>query len=226
MLFLVLPPADMLPPAGHRAGPGRAHTGPITRSGRPGGRPSVSPRALPVLPLPRPRLPPQSRSNSSSCPRPPRSSRPRCGGQGPGPGWHRPEKSVREKSRPGVRQARRPGMPRDPRQVPRRGTASAPTPEQRFPTSARTRSPIPPSGIDGAHPQVCARGHWAGSAGRPGRHCVPSPSPSMRVQRRPDSGTSALGRVWTHKHTIPLAPAPDRLKRLPFTQDTCLVFTL
>lgn len=57
MLFLVLPPADMLPPAGHGAGPGRAHTGPITRSGRPGGRPSVSPRSLLVLPLSRPRLP-------------------------------------------------------------------------------------------------------------------------------------------------------------------------
>lgn len=110
MLFLELPPADMLPPAGHRAGPGRAHTGPITRSGRPGGRPWVPLRASAAA-SDEAKAAPQSRSNSSPSPRPPRSSRPRRGGRGPGPGWHRPEKSVREKSRPGVCGARRPGVP-------------------------------------------------------------------------------------------------------------------
>lgn len=61
-------------------------------------------------------------------PPPSLSSRPRGGGRGPGgrPGWHRPGKSVQEKSRPGVGGARRPGVPRDPRQVPRRVTVRAP----------------------------------------------------------------------------------------------------
>lgn len=90
MLFLALPPADMLPPAGHRAGPGRAHTGPIARSGWPGGRPCVLQSAGAAAA--EAKAAPQSRSNSSSCPRPPRSSRPSHGGRGPGPGWHPPRK--------------------------------------------------------------------------------------------------------------------------------------
>lgn len=134
MLFLALPPADMLPPAGHRAGPGRAHTGPIARSGWPGGRPGVLLSAGAAAAEAKAAL--QSRSNSSSCPRPPRSSRPTTGaGTRPGLGWHQPEKSVREKSRPGVREARRPGVPRDPRQVPRSVTVSMPAPERRCATS-------------------------------------------------------------------------------------------
>lgn len=141
MLFLALPPADMLPPAGHRAGPGRAHTGPITRSGRPGGRPSVSPARR--CGRREAKAAPQSRSNSSSgCPRPPRSSRPRHGGRGPGPGWHRPEKSVRGKSRPGVGGARRPGVSRDPRQVPGGSPSGAPAPEPRSPTPDALGAPF------------------------------------------------------------------------------------
>lgn len=67
-------------------------------------------------------------------------------------------------------------MTRDPKAGPQEGVfASAPTPEQRCPTSARTRSPILPSGADGAHPQVCAPGHWSGSKAQPGGHCVPEP---------------------------------------------------
>lgn len=80
MLFLALPPADMLPPAGHRAGPGRAHTGPIARSGWPGGRPGVLLSAGAAAAEAKAAL--QSRSNSSSCPRPPRSSRPTTGAGG------------------------------------------------------------------------------------------------------------------------------------------------
>lgn len=82
MLFLALPPADMLPPAGHRAGPGRSHSDPITRSGPPGGRPCALPRVGAAAA--EAEAAPQSRSNSTSRPRSPR-------GPGTGrPGWHRP----------------------------------------------------------------------------------------------------------------------------------------
>lgn len=94
MLFLALPPADMLPPAGHRAGPGRAHTGPIARSGWPGGRPGVLLSAGAAAAAAEAKAAPQSRSNSSSCPRPPRSSRPATGaGDGTG-AWLAPARKV------------------------------------------------------------------------------------------------------------------------------------
>jgi hypothetical protein len=108
VLFLALPPADMLPPAGHRAGPGcslgphrplrtarRASSALLSsrcsrRRGQ--GCPTKSLKLLLRLPRPAPEQPAPRRG--------PRTRR---------PGWHRPGKSVREKSRPGVNVARRPG---------------------------------------------------------------------------------------------------------------------
>lgn len=81
MLFLALPPADMLPPAGHRAGPGRAHQGPIARSGPPGGRPCLL-RARVRAP-PRPRLPHKVAQTPPPAPALPEQPAPR---RGPGTG--------------------------------------------------------------------------------------------------------------------------------------------
>lgn len=86
MLFLALPPADMLPPAGHRARPGRSH-GPhrplrtARRAPRTLSRALVQQQARPRLPYKVAPTPPPRR-----LPRPALSSRPLGGGPGPG-GW-------------------------------------------------------------------------------------------------------------------------------------------
>lgn len=137
MLFLA-PPADMLPPAGHRAGPGRAHTGPIARSGRPGGRPRVLPRAAAAAA--EAEAAPQSRANSSSSSRLPGAAGPAAGAGDREAGLARARKvsagEIPAWSRPG--QAGR--SARDPRQVPRTATA--------LPSRLRARAPgargVPP----------------------------------------------------------------------------------
>lgn len=79
MLFLALPPADMLPPAGHRARPGRSH-GPHRPLRTARRAPRTLSRAL-VQQQERPRLPYKSSSNSSSStsPAPPRAAGPSAG---------------------------------------------------------------------------------------------------------------------------------------------------
>lgn len=152
MLFLALPPADMLPPAGHRAGPGCAHTGPIARSGAPGGRPCLLPRA--GAGAAEATAAPQSRSNSSSRPRPPRAAGPaagawdqeaglapaRKGSAGEIPAWSRRGEEAR--SAPGT---------------PGRSPGGSPCL-----TSGRTGCSSPPAGVDRAHPRARAPGHRTG----------------------------------------------------------------
>lgn len=87
MLFLALPPADMLPPAGHRARPGRSH-GPHRPLRTARRAPRTLSRAL-VQQQARPRLPYKVAPTPPPLPAPPRpapSSRPLGGGPGPG-GW-------------------------------------------------------------------------------------------------------------------------------------------
>lgn len=91
-------------------GPGLgAHMGPIGRSGPPGGRPALSPalwcssrrdQGCPTKVAPTPPPPPPPPRPEQPAPR-----------RGPGTGrlgWHRPGKSVRAKSWPGVSRATRP----------------------------------------------------------------------------------------------------------------------
>lgn len=128
MLFLALPPADMLPPAGHRARPGRSH-GPH--------RPLRTARRAPCTLL-RSRAAAaeakaalQSSSNSSSAASPPRLEQP-APPQGPGtgrPGWHPPGKSVRVKSWPGVVGATRPGSVPVPPEGPQEHHIPTPAPQ-------------------------------------------------------------------------------------------------
>lgn len=106
MLFLALPPADMLPPAGHRAGPGRAHTGPITRSGRPGGRPSVSPRAGAAAA--RPKLPHKVAQTPPPAPALPRAAGPATGAGDRGPAGTGPKSQCGRN--PGLESAGRGGL--------------------------------------------------------------------------------------------------------------------
>lgn len=148
MLLLAPPPADMLPPAGHRAGPGRAHMGPIRCSGPPGGRPCLLPRALlrwlvcSLLQPPRPGLPHKVVQTPPPPPPPlPKpSSRPSAGAWDREAGLALAGKSVREKSRPGVSRARRsrsregpacPGL----RAAPHLGMLGAPWPSARAGTA-------------------------------------------------------------------------------------------
>lgn len=101
----------------------------------------------------------------------------------------------------------------------------------RCPTSGRTAHPMPPAGVDSSDPQVCAPRHWAGRkrGGQAGTVFL-SRSPSIRVRMRLTPWGPILPLVrWadyrpTRKHTVPWAPAPDRFKRLPFSQDTCPVY--
>lgn len=107
MLFLALPPADMLPPAGHRARPGRSH-GPHRPLRTARRAPRTLSRAL-VQKQARPRLP-YKVAPTPPPPPPPRPEQP-APPQGPGTGrlgWHPPGKSVRAKSWPGVVGATRP----------------------------------------------------------------------------------------------------------------------
>lgn len=222
MLFLALPPADMLPPAGHRAGPGRAHTGPITRSGRPGGRPRVSPRA-PVRP-PRGQgcCPTKSlKLLLSGCPRPPRSSRPRHGGRGPGPGWHRPEKSVRGKSRPGVGGARRPGVAPDPTQVPGGSPSGAPAPEHRHPQLRASWAPLSAGGCR-VRARMCALpGTAQGARGGAARWALHSGAGHLLsgIQTRP----TPWGRILLQAAYGPAKP-PFHWPLLPQVKKTSLGF--
>lgn len=165
MLFLALPPADMLPPAGHRAGPGRAHTGPITRSGAPGGRPCLLPRA--GAGAAEAKAAPQSRSNSSSRPRPPRAAGPRRGGLGPGGRAGTGPESQCGRN-PGLESEGRggPECPGTPGRSPGRSPSAPLAPESRGPTSGRTRRSSPPAGVNGAHPRARDRGHRAGRNAR------------------------------------------------------------
>lgn len=154
MVFLALPPADMLPPAGHRAGPGHAHTGPIGRSGPPGGRPA-SPAHVGATAA-EAKAAPQSRSNSSSGPRPPRSSRPRGGGRGPrGRAGTGPESQCGRN--PGLESAGR-GGPECPG-TPGRSPGGSPPPPWRLRGDARprgVRGPQPAGGCRRCIP-TCAR---------------------------------------------------------------------
>lgn len=146
MLFLALPPADMLPPAGHRAGPGRAHTGPIARSGWPGGRPGVLLSAGAAAAEAKAAL--QSRSNSSSCPRPPRSSRPTTGGRGRG--LDRDLAGTSPKSQCG----RNPGLESE-----RQGGLECPGTPGKFPGASR--SPCPRLNDDAQPPMPNLGAHGA-----------------------------------------------------------------
>lgn len=108
MLFLALPPADMLPPAGHRARPGRSQ-GPHRPLRTARRAPRTLSRAL-VQQQARPRLPYKVAPTPPPPPPPPRPEQP-APRRGPGTGrlgWHRPGKSVRAKSWPGVAGATRP----------------------------------------------------------------------------------------------------------------------
>lgn len=185
MLFLALPPADMLPPAGHRAGPGRAHTGPIARSGPPGGRPCLLPRAGAVAA--EATAAPQSRSNSSSRPRPLRAAGPAAGagdreGGRAGTG---PESQCRRN--PGLESAGRggPECPGTPGGSPG-GSPSAPlAPENSRPTSGRTGRTSSPAGVDGAHSRARAPGHRTGrTQGGLAGTARRNRSPSIRVLMR------------------------------------------
>lgn len=167
MLFLEPPPADMLPPAGHRAGPGRDHTGPIARSGRPGGRPRVLPRAAAAAA--EAKAAPQSRSNSSSRSRPPRSSRPRRGGRGPGGRAGTGPESQCGRN-PGLESAG-PGGPECP------GPQAGPQEGHRDHESLRPDlwEPAAPHSAGGyKHPRVCAlSARGRAHARRPGGHLAP-----------------------------------------------------
>lgn len=213
MLFLALPPADMLPPAGHRAGPGRAHTGPIGRSGPPGGRPRVLPRS-PERP-PRPRLP---HKVAQTPPPPPahsrsQSSRPRGGGWGPGGRAGTGPESQCGRN-PGLELAGQggPEFPRDPRWVPPRVLAPTPAPEG--------------STVD-------LRAHQAPNPASAGRRCTPACAPSGAQGRMHAWGPSPSISVRSCPRLAGLRKDPDcsaglgpaRLKDFPVMQDTCLFFT-
>lgn len=146
MLFLALLPADMLPPAGHRAGPGRAHTGPIGRSGQPGGGPALSRapprcggRGSPGCPTKSPKLLPR-------LPAPPRTAGPATGawdreaGLAPArkvsageiPAWSRRGEATRSAPRPG----------RDPQEI------LCPAPRAPYQTSRLRGRPLRREGVE------------------------------------------------------------------------------
>lgn len=83
MLFLALPPADMLPPAGHRARPGRSH-GPHRPLRTARRAPRTLPRSGAAAAEAKAARQSSSNSSSSASPRPALSSRPLCRGPGPG----------------------------------------------------------------------------------------------------------------------------------------------
>lgn len=91
---------------------------------------------------------------------PPRSSRPRRGGRGPGGRTGTGPESQCGRN-PGLESAR-PGGPEcpGPQAGPQDGHRPPLAPES--PSSGRTRRPTPPAGIDSAHPRVGAPWHWAG----------------------------------------------------------------
>lgn len=152
MLFLALPPADMLPPAGHRAGPGRAHTGPITRSGRPGGRPSVSPRWCGG---PRPRLPHKVPQTPPPVPALPGAAGPAAGAGDRG--WAGTGPKSQCGRNPGLESAGRGCL--ECHGTPGRSPGGSLPPCS---TSGCTGRPTPPALGDGAYPHVRAPRYWAG----------------------------------------------------------------
>lgn len=115
VLFLAPPPADMLPPAGlPELGLGALTRAPSPAPASPAGVPAFF--RAPLRPPPRPRLP---HRKSRKLPPPAPALRGAAGpaaGAGTGEAGlaHRPGKSVREKSRPGVGEARRAGVPGTP----------------------------------------------------------------------------------------------------------------
>lgn len=203
MLFLALPPADMLPPAGHRAGPGRSHSDPITRSGPPGGRPCALPRVGAAAA--EAEAAPQSRSNSTSRPRSPRSSRPATGA------WDReaglaPSLKVSAGEIPAW-------SPRGKaaRSGPQEGHRPQPVPESQR-ADLRAHGTPQPSGGRRWHTARGARSRapYATHARQPGGTLLRNRSPLIRVRMRLPprriSAPSSLDCVSTGKHSLWLAP--------------------
>lgn len=208
MLFLALPPADMLPPAGHRAGPGRAHSGPIAAR-RPGGRPGVSPRPGAAA---QPRLPHKVAQTPPPAPALPGAAGPAAGAGDRGPPGTGP-KSQRGRN-PGLESEGRgclecPGTPRR-------------SPGQSPPPPPRRSNSVQPRGALGAplrrrRVRRCAHpgARPCSGQGAPGGRCVPEPVTSREGPNEagPGSATSALG--YQPANTIPPAPAPAKLQGFP-----------
>lgn len=211
MLFLALPPADMLPPAGHRAGPGRAHTGPITRSGRPGGRPSVSPRAGGAAAA-RPRLPHKVAQTPPPAPALPRAAGPATGAGDRGRAGTGPKSQCGRN--PGLESAGRGGLECP---GPQAGPGRVPRAWATIPNSGRKGAPARECSPAWARSPVLGRAHGGGQVGT----VFWCRSPSVRVQMRLKPWGPILHkptRLLTDPQRHHSTGCCPRLKRLPFMQ--------